>query len=236
LFYPSLRGRDFYFNLQLFSHIVICRFISGNLQEDEKKAMKRLKRKSSKKTNTAKILSNLKSKFKSFKKSKFFIPSIIALTLFWFYACPEKTIIPVMGAQPYNWNADYFWECPWCTNYYKHKGIDIIVNEGTPVLASTNGIVIYKGWFGIYGKAILLVSPKLRVHLYGHLNSHAKRINPFVMKGTVIGYVGNTGNSDCPHLHYTIFSILPHFWLMEIKNMGFLKMFFLNPDKIVTKP
>ena len=179
---------------------------------------------------------DLKSRFLLFRKSRYFIPSIIAISLIWFYACPEKTIIPVKGAQPYNWNPDFFWDCPWCTKYYKHKGIDIIADEGTPIIASTNGLILYKGWLGIYGQAILMVSPKLRVHLYGHLNSHARRINPFVFRGTVIGYVGNTGTSDCPHLHYTVFSVLPHFWKFEFKNMGFLKMFFLNPDKILVKP
>ncbi len=185
---------------------------------------------------TNQLLSKIKTILKApADNKKFIIPVLVLVSLSWFYACPEKTIIPVLGAHEGNWEPDYFWDCPWCTEYDKHKGIDIIMDFNTPVISATPGVIVYSGRFGIYGKAIIILSPKLRFHLYGHLNSVNKYISPFVFRGSGIGHVGNTGESDLPHLHYTIFSILPYFWLFEIKNMGFLKMFFLNPDAILAK-
>ena len=168
------------------------------------------------------------------KNKKILAAGIAVLSVIWFYACPEKTIIPVRGARPADWNPDFFWDCPWCTRFYKHKGIDIIRDEGTPIVAATDGIILYTGWLGIYGKAVVIMSPKLRVHLYGHMSGQNNYLWPIVFRGTRIGAVGNTGTSGCPHLHYTIFSILPRFWLFEPRNMGWLKIFFLNPDKIIT--
>ncbi|TAL35981.1 MAG: M23 family metallopeptidase [Spirochaetes bacterium] len=167
------------------------------------------------------------------RKKKARVPALIFLCALWVYACPEKTIIPVLGAQPYDWNPYLFWDCPWCTAEEKHKGIDIIKHYGTPVLAATHGLVIYSGSLGKYGEAMLVLSPKLRVHLYGHLSVRRRFHLPVVCRGSVIGAVGNTGTSDCPHLHYTIFSILPHFWLWERENRGWLKMFYLNPHTVL---
>lgn len=166
------------------------------------------------------------------KKKEYTAIAVAILSLLLFYAIPEKTAIPVIGANSSDWNPYFFWDCPWCTKYDKHKGIDIIKDEGTPVISSTNGIIIYSGWLGKYGNATIILSPKLRLHLYGHLGVQS-RIFPLVMRGTVIGAVGNTGSSDCPHLHYTIISILPEITLFEKNNMGWLKMFVLNPDRIL---
>jgi len=178
----------------------------------------------------------IKTVFKTLMHNrKVLIPVIIVLSLAWLYACPEKTMIPVVGAHVGDWEPEYFWDCPWCTEYDKHKGIDIIKDFNTPVRSSTPGVILYSGWFGKYGRAIIILSPKLRLHLYGHLNSQNTFISPFVFRGSEIGYVGNTGDSDLPHLHYTIVTILPYFWLFEINNMGFLKIFFLNPDTILDK-
>ncbi len=160
---------------------------------------------------------------------------LLVLCLQWLYACPEKTIIPVMGAQPYDWNPYLFWDCPWLTNGEKHKGIDIIKKYGTPILASTHGIILYSGDLGKYGKAMIILSPGLRFHLYGHMSRMNRFVFPLVLRGTEIGAVGNTGTSDCPHLHYTIFSPLPDFRLFEKNNSGWLKMFFLNPHEVLTQ-
>lgn len=159
-----------------------------------------------------------------------------ALALFLvFVVLPEKTLIPVAGAGPANWTPELFWDCPWCTPTSKHMGIDIIMNEGTPVLAATHGVVLYNGWLGKYGRAMLVLSPALRVHLYGHLfRGHDSPI-PFVRRGQVIGLVGNTGLSDCPHLHYTVFTLVPHPWRFEWGNMGWLKTIVLNPHELLMR-
>jgi peptidoglycan LD-endopeptidase LytH len=168
-----------------------------------------------------------------FKKA--FLASLLILVVQWLYACPEKTIIPVMGAQSYDWNPCLFWDCPWLVDGEKHKGIDIIKQYGTPILAATHGIVLYSGNLGKYGKAMIIMSPKLRFQLYGHMSKQHRFHFPIVMRGTVIGAVGNSGSSDCPHLHYTIFTPLPQFQLYEKNNSGWLKMFFLNPHTILTE-
>ena len=185
----------------------------------------------------AKIRKNVKGYYRRFQTYRYRVPVMIAVVcLLWFYACPEPTIVPVRGAHTTDWESDYFWDCPWCTRYEKHMGIDIIKDAGTPVVASTHGMIVYKGWFGKYGKVVILVSPKVRIHLYGHLNRQVESFNPFARQGSVIGLVGSTGLSDLPHLHYTIVSVLPHFWRFEITNRGWLKMFFLNPDDIMEQP
>lgn len=171
-----------------------------------------------------------------FYHKRYSAPLIIFLSLLWLYACPENTVNPVKGAVPGDWNPDFFWDCPWCTRYNKHLGIDIIKDEGTPVEAATDGMILYAGWLGKYGTAVVMISPKLRVQLYGHLRTFNNYLWPFVSRGTVIGAVGNTGTSDLPHLHYTVFSILPRVWLFEPRNMGWLKMFFLNPNDLLTHP
>ncbi len=178
----------------------------------------------------------LKSLAAYLHQKKYAVPLILSLSLLWFYACPEKTVIPVQGAAPVDLNPDSFWDCSWCTQYNKHMGIDIIKEEGTPILAAVNGMILYSGWLGKYGRAVVMITPKLQVHLYGHMSRFIDSPWPFVRRGVVIGFVGNTGTSDCPHLHYTIFSILPHVWLFEPRNMGWLKMFFLNPRVVLSRP
>lgn len=85
-----------------------------------------------------------------------------------------------------------------------HPGIDIAVDYGTPVYASAAGYVQQAGWYGGYGKYIRLSHDFGYETAYGHMSRLAVEAGSFVKKGEVIGYVGSTGYSTGPHLHFEV--------------------------------
>ena len=85
-----------------------------------------------------------------------------------------------------------------------HPGIDIAVDYGTPVYASAAGYVEQSGWYGGYGKYVRLSHDFGYETAYGHMSRLAVEAGSFVKKGEVIGYVGSTGYSTGPHLHFEV--------------------------------
>lgn len=86
-----------------------------------------------------------------------------------------------------------------------HWGLDIGVPEGTPVLAATSGWVSLAGVAGNYGNLVVIASPgRDVVTWYGHLSDFAVSTGQTVTQGQVIGFVGSTGRSTAPHLHFEI--------------------------------
>ena len=87
-----------------------------------------------------------------------------------------------------------------------HKGIDFAAPIGTPIYAGGNGIIEYVGRNGGYGKYIRIRHNNEYKTAYAHLSGYKKGISKGVRvnQGEVIGYVGNTGRSTGPHLHYEI--------------------------------
>jgi murein DD-endopeptidase MepM/ murein hydrolase activator NlpD len=87
-----------------------------------------------------------------------------------------------------------------------HTGVDWGAPLGTPIYASGNGIVEKAGWESGYGKYIRLRHANGYETAYGHMTAFARNIAPGVRvrQGQVIGYVGSTGLSTGPHLHYEI--------------------------------
>jgi len=87
-----------------------------------------------------------------------------------------------------------------------HKGIDFAAPKGTPVYAGGNGVVEIAGVNGAYGKYIRIRHNNEYKTAYAHLNVFKKGITKGVRvnQGDVIGYVGSTGSSTGPHLHYEI--------------------------------
>ena len=85
-----------------------------------------------------------------------------------------------------------------------HKGVDYAAPTGTPVNASGDGKIIHVGRKGGYGKTIILKHGGRYTTLYAHLNGYARgiRSGKKVKQGQTIGYVGSTGLSTGPHLHY----------------------------------
>lgn len=85
-----------------------------------------------------------------------------------------------------------------------HPGIDIAVDYGTPVYASAAGYVQQAGWYGGYGKYVRLGHDFGYETAYGHMSRLAVSAGSFVKKGEIIGYVGSTGYSTGPHLHFEV--------------------------------
>ncbi|MEM1409668.1 MAG: M23 family metallopeptidase, partial [Pseudomonadota bacterium] len=89
-----------------------------------------------------------------------------------------------------------------------HKGVDFGAPVGTPILAAGDGVVSIAGWRGTFGKYIRIRHNSIYETAYAHLHGFAKGIKPgkTVKQGDVIGYLGNTGSSTGPHLHYEVLS------------------------------
>jgi len=106
-----------------------------------------------------------------------------------------------------------------------HPGIDISAPLGTKVLAPADGIVISTAERGGYGNAIVLSHQYGVVTRYGHLASYNVRPGQRVKRGEVIAFVGTTGRSTAPHLHYEVWvrdqAQNPiHFILDEYRSFG----------------
>ena len=85
-----------------------------------------------------------------------------------------------------------------------HAGIDLSAPEGTPVYATAKGVVTGAGWQGGYGLLIELAHADQLQTRYGHLSRLAVSAGQRVEPGQLIGYVGSTGRSTGPHLHYEV--------------------------------
>ncbi|MFM9841915.1 MAG: peptidoglycan DD-metalloendopeptidase family protein [Dongiaceae bacterium] len=101
-----------------------------------------------------------------------------------------------------------------------HKGVDFAAATGTPILASGSGVVEFAGKKGGYGNFIKIRHGGQYQTAYAHLSRFAKGISKGdkVKQGQVIGYVGSTGNSTGPHLHYEV--------IVAGKNMNPMKLKF----------
>jgi murein DD-endopeptidase MepM/ murein hydrolase activator NlpD len=85
-----------------------------------------------------------------------------------------------------------------------HSGIDLSAPEGTPVYATATGVVTGAGWLGGYGLLIELAHADELQTRYGHLSRLAVTPGQVVAPGELIGFVGSTGRSTGPHLHYEV--------------------------------
>jgi murein DD-endopeptidase MepM/ murein hydrolase activator NlpD len=92
-----------------------------------------------------------------------------------------------------------------------HFGLDYAANTGTPIYATADGVVAYAKKKGGYGNFLLINHPYGFSTAFGHLHRYAVSEGDYVYKGDIVGYVGNTGRSTGPHLHYEIRYL--HKWL-----------------------
>jgi murein DD-endopeptidase MepM/ murein hydrolase activator NlpD len=89
-----------------------------------------------------------------------------------------------------------------------HKGVDFSAPTGTPIMAAGNGTIKYARWFGTFGNYVRLKHTGNYETAYAHMSRFAPGIREGsrVRQGQIIGYVGTTGRSTGPHLHYEVLS------------------------------
>mgnify|MGYP003588824586 CR=1 FL=1 len=85
-----------------------------------------------------------------------------------------------------------------------HSGMDIAVDTGTPIKAADSGTVVYSGWMGGYGYAVMIDHGGGLVTIYGHNSELNCSEGQAVSQGQVISYAGSTGWSTGPHCHFEV--------------------------------
>lgn len=85
-----------------------------------------------------------------------------------------------------------------------HTGVDIAARHGAPIGAAESGRVVHAGWGGGYGRMVDIDHGGGVVTRYAHMSSIAVSVGKNVERGELIGYVGSTGNSSGPHLHFEV--------------------------------
>ncbi len=85
-----------------------------------------------------------------------------------------------------------------------HEGLDLGAAYGSPIAAAAAGVVIYAGWEGGYGNLVVIDHGGGLATAYGHQSRIAVSLGQSVAQGQVIGYVGSTGHSTGPHLHFEV--------------------------------
>jgi murein DD-endopeptidase MepM/ murein hydrolase activator NlpD len=91
-------------------------------------------------------------------------------------------------------------------DFRQHKGTDYAADAGTPVRAIGDGVVVRRGWGNGYGNVLEIRHRNGFVTRYGHLRGFASdiRVGSFVGIGKTVAYVGSTGLSTAPHLHFEV--------------------------------
>jgi murein DD-endopeptidase MepM/ murein hydrolase activator NlpD len=121
-------------------------------------------------------------------------------------APPDQLPMPVEGVRPRQVAATF--GAPRDRDR-QHAGVDIFAPRGTPVRATTLGIVASIRDTGLGGRQVWVLGPGLQRHYYAHLQDWAPGLSQgdLVAPGTLLGYVGNTGNARTtpPHLHYGVY-------------------------------
>jgi len=85
-----------------------------------------------------------------------------------------------------------------------HEGLDIAARVGTPIVATADGVVLVAGWREGYGKTVEINHGFGYSTRYGHCSKIVVKPGQHVKRGEVIAYVGSTGRSTAPHLHYEV--------------------------------
>ena len=120
---------------------------------------------------------------------------------------PASLAMPVDGVRPASLRDS--WHAPRDGGGRRHEGLDIFAPRGRPVLSATEGIVLRVGTNPLGGQVVWVMGPGGQRHYYAHLDRFAGvRAGQRVEAGTVLGYVGTTGNArgTPPHLHYGIYT------------------------------
>ncbi len=97
---------------------------------------------------------------------------------------------------------EFAWAGAWDGNY--HNGIDLGAASGADILSAGPGTVTYVGWYGTGGNAVIVSHGNGVRTIYMHMSAQAATVGQQVSAGDLIGYVGSTGYSTGPHLHFQI--------------------------------
>lgn len=129
-----------------------------------------------------------------------------------------------------------------------HPGIDLKAARKTPIYATADGVVNFAGNHkdSGYGKLIILDHSYAFKTFYGHLNKIVVKSKQIINKGDLIGYTGNTGRSNGPHLHYEVrftHQTLNPFWFIKWEKKNYAAIFeqekkvpWQSLIKAITKP
>jgi len=119
----------------------------------------------------------------------------------WVAATTAPTLWPVMGpiTGPFGSRID-----PFNGEGAFHSGVDISCRYGQPIMAPSDGVVTYAGFYSGYGRMIVVDHGNGISTRYGHLSGFAVTDGQTLRKGQVIGYVGMSGRSTGAHLHYEV--------------------------------
>ena len=118
---------------------------------------------------------------------------------------PAHLPVPVRGVAPRQLSNT--WGSP-RPEGRRHQGIDIFASRGREVVSTTTGIVATVGTSRRGGNIVRILGPGGQWHYYAHLQSFGRiHVGQVIVRGTVLGYVGDTGNAKGtpPHLHYGIY-------------------------------
>ena len=87
---------------------------------------------------------------------------------------------------------------------YFHNALDLGSSMGTPVYAAERGRVLWSGMAGEYGNLVIIDHGGALTTRYGHLSVRSVNTGDFIARGSIIGFVGSTGRSTGPHLHFEV--------------------------------
>ena len=89
----------------------------------------------------------------------------------------------------------------------------------------------------LIGQVVVVLGPRWRLHYYAHLSRIDVGVGRWLARGEALGAVGTTGNAagKPPHLHYSVFTVIPYPWRLRIGPQGWLRPFFLNPHDLLTR-
>ena len=88
----------------------------------------------------------------------------------------------------------------------KHNGVDFGARPGTPIFAAGSGTIVKLGWFGAFGRYVRIRHGSVYETAYAHMSRFRRglRVGSRVKQGETIGYVGRSGRTTGPHLHYEV--------------------------------
>lgn len=167
-------------------------------------------------------------------KARYIVLLGLVFVIMFGFLIPQTISIPVVGATKSDWNKDSFWYEPWGTSGV-HKGVDIFSSKGVPVVAPINMLVLYKGNIKKGGVVIVGLDSRWRLYYFAHLEKIEEKLGFFVLSGSRIGTVGDSGNAKGkpPHLHFSIISLVPLPWLIDGSTQGYKKAFYIDPIKFM---